>query len=126
MEFDRNSNEWETKRPNMRQRLEQERTDEDKLDAAYVKHKTNPADALKSVIGSPMGYLDDDMCDRARNCASTYCFLLKPRARRWTRPRPSWVRSRRMKTWVACSCCCATPDQGPHRRACMLLKPKKL
>ena len=42
MEFDRTSNEWETKRPNMRQRLEQERTDEDKLDAAYVKHKTNP------------------------------------------------------------------------------------
>ena len=66
MEFDKNSNEWSAKRRmHPIHGLRTNPMDNGKLNAAAERHETNPADALKSVIGSPMGYLDDDACDRA-------------------------------------------------------------
>ena len=126
MEFDRTSNEWETKRPNMRQRLEQERTDEDKLDAAYVKHKTNPADALKSVIGSPMGYLDDDMCDRATKLCIDILLLTETQGEE-VDPSETIVgalTSDEDVGGVQAALQLLSHLTKDHRRACMLLKPK--
>jgi E3 ubiquitin-protein ligase HUWE1 len=66
MEFDKNSNEWSAKRRmHPIHGLRTNPMDNGKLNAAADMHEANPADALKSVIGSPMGYLDDDACDRA-------------------------------------------------------------